>query len=94
MIDFCMSTSPGGRDNNEDFITKAEYGEDKCFILCDGLGGHDCGEVASSFVAGVVAEEFTLYGDSADFLANAFNKAQQGLLALMRIRSFLPTAVC
>ncbi len=86
MIDFYMYTSPGGRDNNEDFITKAEYGEDKCFILCDGLGGHDCGEVASSFVAGVVAEEFTLYGDSADFLANAFNKAQQGLLALQAER--------
>ncbi|MBE5954512.1 MAG: serine/threonine-protein phosphatase [Lachnospiraceae bacterium] len=86
MIDCYMFTSPGGRDNNEDFITKAEYGEDKCFILCDGLGGHDCGEVASSYVAGVVAEEFTLYGDSADFLKNAFNKAQQGLLALQEER--------
>ncbi len=82
MIDFYMLTSPGGRENNEDFITKSEYGEDKCFILCDGLGGHDCGEVASSYVAGVVAEEFALHGDSTDFLANAFNKAQQGLLQL------------
>ncbi len=81
-----MSTSPGGRDNNEDFITKAEYGEDKCFVLCDGLGGHDCGEVASSYVAGVVAEEFSLYGDSSDFLEKAFNKAQQGLLALQEER--------
>ena len=81
-----MFTSPGGRDNNEDFITKAEYGEDKCFILCDGLGGHDCGEVASSYVAGVVAEEFTLYGDSVDFLEKAFKKAQQGLLALQEER--------
>lgn len=86
MIDFYMSTSPGGRTNNEDFITKAEYGEDKCFILCDGLGGHDCGEVASSYVAGVVAEEFALYGDRPDFLQNAFNKAQQGLLALQKER--------
>lgn len=82
MIDFAMLSSPGGRDNNEDFITKAEYGEDKCFILCDGLGGHDCGEVASSFVAGVVAEMFTLYGDSPDFLASAINKAQKELLEL------------
>ena len=37
-------------------------------------------------MAGVVAEEFTLYGDSADFLANAFNKAQQGVLALQAER--------
>ncbi len=86
MIDFYMYTSPGGRDNNEDYITKAEYGEDKCFILCDGLGGHDCGEVASSYVAGIVAEEFTLYGDSNDFLQRAFNKAQEGLLRLQEER--------
>lgn len=86
MIDFYMHSSPGGRDNNEDYITKAEYGEDRCFVLCDGLGGHDCGEVASSYVANVVAEEFSLYGDRPDFLANAFNKAQQGLLKLQEER--------
>lgn len=86
MIDCYMLTSPGGRENNEDFITKAEYGEDMCFILCDGLGGHDCGEVASSYVAEVVAKEFTLYGDSSKFLENAFKKAQKGLLELQEER--------
>ena len=86
MIDFYMLSSPGGRENNEDFITKAECGEDKCFILCDGLGGHDCGEVASSYVAGVIAQEFSNCGDQPDFLEKAFNKAQEGLLALQEER--------
>lgn len=86
MIDFYMYTSPGGRENNEDYITMAEHGSDKCFILCDGLGGHDCGEVASSYVANFVAGEFNLYGDSSDFLEKAFNKAQQGLLQLQEER--------
>lgn len=86
MIDFYMYTSPGGRENNEDYITMGEYGTDKCFILCDGLGGHDCGEVASSYVANCVAQEFNLYGDSPDFLEKAFNKAQSGLLQLQEER--------
>ena len=86
MIDYCIITAPGGRENNEDFVTKAEHGEDMCFVLCDGLGGHDCGEVASSYVAGVVAEEFSRCGDSPDFLANAFKKAQEGLLELQEER--------
>ena len=86
MIDFYMYTSPGGRENNEDYITMGEYGDDKCFILCDGLGGHDCGEVASSYVANCVAQEFNLYGDSPDFLEKAFNKAQSGLLQLQEER--------
>ena len=86
MIEYSMLSLPGGRDNNEDYITKASYGDDMCFILCDGLGGHDCGEVASAYVAGVVAEEFSLYGDSPNFLADAFNKAQQGLLKLQEER--------
>ena len=86
MIEYSMLSLPGGRDNNEDYITKASHGDDMCFILCDGLGGHDCGEVASAYVAGVVAEEFSLYGDSPNFLADAFNKAQQGLLKLQEER--------
>lgn len=43
----------GARTNQEDFIYPT-YGnattEDKFFILCDGMGGHESGEVASSTV--------------------------------------------
>ena len=51
MVDVAMLTKRGGRDHNEDYITKAEYEDQMCLILCDGLGGHACGEVASELVA-------------------------------------------
>lgn len=86
MIDSAMITNPGGRANNEDYIKHAVHGSSECFILCDGLGGHECGEVASGFVAEAVAKEFTLYGDSPAFLKTAIENAQEGLLALQKER--------
>lgn len=82
MVDASLMTNPGGRDNNEDYVTTAKYGDAECFILCDGLGGHECGEVASSTVAETIAKMFEEEGDSADFLPNAFNIAQEKLLEL------------
>lgn len=43
----------GPRPNNEDYIAVREMPEENrsVFVLCDGMGGHDCGEVASKLVA-------------------------------------------
>ncbi len=82
MIDASKLSNPGGRENNEDYVTIASYGNDRCFILCDGLGGHECGEVASSTVAEDVAKLFSEKGDYPTFLEDAFNMAQKNLLAL------------
>lgn len=87
MIDSALISKPGGRDNNEDYVTHAVNGTSECFVLCDGLGGHDCGEVASSFVAECVADLFRQYGDTPTFLEDAFNIAQNGLLELQRERN-------
>ena len=80
MVDVAMLTKRGGRDHNEDYITKAEYEDQMCLILCDGLGGHACGEVASQLVAASVAEHFGKRGYYPDFLKDAFEGAQQALL--------------
>lgn len=43
----------GPRHNNEDYIAMRELPEQgrSIFVLCDGMGGHDNGEVASKLVA-------------------------------------------
>ena len=80
MVDGAMLRERGGRDENGDCITKAGCEDQMCLILCDGLGGHACGEVASELVAASVAEHFEKRGYYPDFLKDAFEGAQQALL--------------
>lgn len=84
MIDSALLSKPGGRDNNEDFVLHTKHNTSECFILCDGLGGHACGEVASSSVARYIADKFEKEGDSPTFLDDAINGAQQMLLDLQQ----------
>ncbi|MBQ8300495.1 MAG: serine/threonine-protein phosphatase [Clostridia bacterium] len=51
-------TNRGGRKNNEDHIAYANADGIWCFVLCDGLGGQECGEVASEIVCNVICDEF------------------------------------
>lgn len=77
----------GKRDNNEDYVLfKEEYNPDSRFIiLCDGMGGHGHGEVASQTVADTVFEYLKSLGkeeyDSQD-LQDAVNVAQSTLTAV------------
>lgn len=89
MIDSALITNQGGRDNNEDYIKHVINGNSECFILCDGLGGHECGEVASQYVAETVSSMFMQTGDTPTFLKEAFETAQAGLLALQRERGMV-----
>ena len=50
-----MYSDKGGRVNNEDSVKIGE----NIFVLADGLGGHSCGEIASSIVTEYMVKEFT-----------------------------------
>lgn len=71
-------TSQGGRSNNEDFAVfreKEETGEG-VWALADGLGGHDCGEVASRIAAeGVLRLSKETPADSEEALLSIMNAA-------------------
>ncbi|OYP42988.1 protein phosphatase 2C domain-containing protein [Prevotella sp. P4-119] len=77
----------GKRDNNEDYVLfKEKYNPDSRFIiLCDGMGGHGHGEVASQTVADTVFEYLKSLRkeeyDSQD-LQDAVNVAQSTLTAV------------
>ena len=51
----------GPRRNNEDYIAIRELPDNNSsiFVLCDGMGGHDCGEVASRLVAEHICDYWT-----------------------------------
>jgi serine/threonine protein phosphatase PrpC len=54
-----LYTDPGGRSNNEDFA-EYEFTDDGVgiFVLADGLGGHDCGEIASRHAVKFTVQSF------------------------------------
>lgn len=56
----------GTRKNQEDYyfpLVEELSDESRLFIVCDGMGGHECGEVASKNVCEAISEELTKQGD-------------------------------
>ncbi len=49
-------TNQGGRDHNEDSIAVHRLDSRDFLVLADGLGGHDCGEVASQMAVDSISE--------------------------------------
>lgn len=56
-ITYASLTDKGMRNVNEDFLDILDRPERISFILCDGLGGHGNGDIASRFVTGVMKEQ-------------------------------------
>ena len=51
-------TNVGGRNNNEDYFEAVRANGCCLFVLCDGLGGLDAGEVASETAAAEIKDQF------------------------------------
>ena len=56
-FEYAKYSDIGSRDINEDAVGVYKNEKMKCFVLCDGLGGHGMGNVASSLVTDVFASQ-------------------------------------
>lgn len=85
-MDSWLYTHVGSRSVNEDNADFIKISEDKaCFVVCDGLGGHGKGEVASEIVVKSVLEKVKDKDISEDnFLEDSLLYAQNTLLQAQR----------
>ncbi len=76
MLTFGRISKPGSRPVNEDAIGAVRHQDKYIFILCDGLGGHGSGDIASSSAKEAFEAAFRDYdGDAGKFFADAFKRA-------------------
>lgn len=78
---YAIFSDKGGRPLNEDAVGVFRNGANQCYILCDGLGGHGMGDVASSLVVEVFKDQFEKTDEVVNFLGQTFCAAQDVLMA-------------
>jgi protein phosphatase len=76
---------------NEDFFLNAKLDKGHIFIICDGLGGHNAGEVASQIAAETVVDyfKFSCTEDIQSSLNISLVLAQQNILKEVRKKTCL-----
>jgi len=90
----------GGRKENEDHIAIFREGDFLCAVLCDGLGGHEGGALASALVCSSIGKTIASREDKSDLAAimsAAIEQAQQDLVAEQKLRhmeSSMKTTLC
>lgn len=84
---YATFTNEGGRQINEDSVGAYVNGQNNCYVLCDGLGGHGMGDVASSLVVKVFENQFYKTDDVVNFLGQTFSASQDILMAEQKIRN-------
>ena len=77
MLKYALISETGNRTVNEDAVKVASVSNRQCFIVCDGLGGHDRGDVASKLVTNTFADDLYFADNLKDFIPRAFNHAQK-----------------
>ena len=79
---FFALSEKGLRDNNEDSSCAERIGESAILAVADGLGGYECGEVASGIAIGCLKNAVIFYeGDIRTVLKNAVFDAHEQILA-------------
>lgn len=83
MFTYAITTNDGDREINEDNFVAIDNGKIGCFLVADGLGGHDLGEVASKLAAEAFFDAFSSWNEETsvtEFLDEAFMSAQKRIL--------------
>ena len=81
---FATISRQGARSNNEDYLLVMDRPEAKRLtgIVCDGMGGHSCGEVASMMVCNCIVhywEQHTALPDSPEKVLEACREASAAM---------------
>lgn len=79
-LTYAEITNIGGRKVNEDSIGVINTASRTGFILCDGLGGHGMGDIASQMAVEIFFEEMSSDKKSKRVIIDTFEKAQETIL--------------
>lgn len=85
-LDQCVYTNAGGRSYNEDSVGVAGVDDYAIYVVCDGLGGHASGEVASQAAVDVILDGWKndVLPDRKEWLPSIIKRANNRILELQR----------
>lgn len=86
-IDSSFASLIGSRKINEDYYLEKVLNDKAVFVLADGLGGHDNGEVASKMVCEHICSRLENYVEESNYLPCAIESAQKTLIEEQKKRS-------
>lgn len=84
MIKYATMTNVGSQQVNEDSVGVSQKNEQFCFVLCDGLGGHGMGEVASGIARDTTLWRFEDVGAKEGLISKVLEETQARLLMEQR----------
>ncbi len=71
---YVQFSEKGPRMNNEDSLGIVEIADKRTlFVVCDGMGGHSCGEIASK----TVCDSFTSYWQNNPYILDSVQKIEE-----------------
>lgn len=93
---YSLFSDKGGRLMNEDCAAVFTSRRAQCYVLCDGLGGHGLGDIASRCVTGFIGAAFRRGTLGDDILAKAHRdlcerQSEQGVTGKMRTTAVVLT---